>query len=148
MRISTKGRYGLAAMVYLAQRYESGAAVPLSLIAQRLELSKIYLEQVFSLLKRRLLVSSIKGTQGGYRLTRSPSEVTAFDVLMAVELALFERTEAAVFEKAPEIEAVLRASVFDVIDTEIETVLKGITLRNLVTEVEKNSSKENFMFFI
>ena len=60
MKISAKGRYGLAAMTYLARNYASGSPVTIVSISEKLGISKIYLEQVFSLLKRARLVNSIK----------------------------------------------------------------------------------------
>ena len=65
MRISSKGRYGLAAMVCMAESYGSGACITIISLSERLGISKIYLEQVFSLLKRGGLVLAIKGVQGG-----------------------------------------------------------------------------------
>ena len=68
MKISAKGRYGLAAMTYLARNYAAGTPITIVSISEKLGISKIYLEQVFSLLKRARLVNSIKGSQGGYQL--------------------------------------------------------------------------------
>ena len=66
VRISTKGRYGLAAMIYLGQHAQSNSHIPLIQLADALGISKIYLEQVFSLLKRAELVRSTKGTPVSY----------------------------------------------------------------------------------
>ena len=80
MKISAKGRYGLAAMTYLARNYASGSPVTIVSISEKLGISKIYLEQVFSLLKRARLVNSIKGSQGGYQLSRAPREITIHEL--------------------------------------------------------------------
>ena len=85
MRISAKGRYALAAMVHMAQGHANGECTTLISISEKLGISKIYLEQVFSLLKRGDIVTSVKGAQGGYMLTRSPGEISAYQVLSAVE---------------------------------------------------------------
>ena len=90
MKISAKGRYGLAAMTYLARNYASGSPVTIVSISEKLGISKIYLEQVFSLLKRARLVNSIKGSQGGYQLSRAPREITPYDILSSIELSLME----------------------------------------------------------
>ena len=74
MKISAKGRYGLAAMTCLARNFASGSPITIISISEKLGISKIYLEQVFSLLKRAQLVNSIKGSQGGYQLSREPRE--------------------------------------------------------------------------
>ena len=86
MKISAKGRYGLAAMTYLARNYASGSPITIISISEKLGISKIYLEQVFSLLKRANLVHSIKGSQGGYQLAREPRAISAYDILSSIEL--------------------------------------------------------------
>ena len=83
MRISAKGRYALAAVISMAQQYHSGEFITLISISEKLGISKIYLEQVFSLLKRGELVTSVKGAQGGYQLARIPRQISALDVLTA-----------------------------------------------------------------
>ena len=90
MRISSKGRYALAAMALMAERFQSGEFTTVISISEHFGISKIYLEQVFSLMKRAGLVASAKGAQGGYQLTRKPSEINVFEVLHAAELSLFE----------------------------------------------------------
>lgn len=148
MKISAKGRYGLAAMTHIAQNYQSGDPITIISIAEKLGISKIYLEQVFSLLKRAGLVLSIKGAQGGYQLAAAPKEITAFDILSAIELALFEPTEFTVKEKAAAIDEAMQTIVFNAIDKTLEATLKTVTLTDLVNEVEKHKEKDNLMYFI
>ena len=85
MKISTKGRYALAAMISLAQQESIPGVETLTALSGRLGLSKLYLEQVFSLLRRAELVLSVKGAQGGYRLARSAAEISLWDILEAIE---------------------------------------------------------------
>ena len=73
MRISARGRYALAATTSMAARYQTGENITVVSLSERLGISKIYLEQVFSLLKKADIVSSQKGAQGGYRLCRPPA---------------------------------------------------------------------------
>ena len=148
MRISTKGRYALAAMIHMAVQYESGEKCTVIGVSERLGSSKIYLEQIFSLLKKDGLLDSIKGAQGGYRLARSPQRITAADILSAVELSLFEETKGSVFENYPEIDKAIRFSVFDVLDKQIKDTLESVTLGELVLAVEKNKSESRMMFYI
>ena len=148
MRISAKGRYALAAMIRMAEKYNSGEYITVISISENLGISKIYLEQVFSLLKRGDIVRSIKGAQGGYQLTRMPGQITVLDVLSAVELSLFEPTEETVQEKAPDIEAAMRYSVFDVLDSAIRDTLDRITLYDLVVEAEKHKKGQGYMYYI
>ncbi|MDF2565676.1 MAG: transcriptional regulator [Massilibacillus sp.] len=148
MKISAKGRYGLAAMTHIAQNCQNGDPITIISIAEKLGISKIYLEQVFSLLKRAGLVLSIKGAQGGYQLVAEPKEITAFAILSAIELALFEAAESTVKEKAAAIDEAMQLTVFNAIDQALETTLKNITLIDLVNEVEKHKEKDNLMYFI
>jgi len=148
LRISAKGRYALAAVLSMAQQYASGECITVISISERLGISKIYLEQVFSLLKRGGLVHSVKGAQGGYQLARAPGRLSVLDVLSAVELSLFERAEDTVPEKAPDIEAAMRLSVFDVLDKSVKETLAKVTLDELLTEAEKHQEEHAMMFYI
>jgi Rrf2 family protein len=148
MRISAKGRYALAAAINLAQRYDNGEYITVISISERLGISKIYLEQVFSMLKRGDIVKSIKGAQGGYQLVRMPGQITVLDVLAAVETSLFETAEDTVPEKAPEIEEAIRSSVFDIMDKSINDTLSQITLDDLVAETEKHKQEQTIMYYI
>jgi len=148
MRISARGRYALAAAIVLAEQYESGKYISVINISDRLGISKIYLEQVFSLLKRGGVVISVKGAQGGYQLVREPGQVTVYEVLSAVELPLFEAAEDSVKDSAPEIEGALKEAVFDVLDASVRNVLNSITLNSLLTAVEKHKPSQQLMFYI
>lgn len=148
MRISAKGRYGLAAMTHIASQYETGMPITIISIAEKLGISKIYLEQVFSLLKRANLVISIKGAQGGYQLAKSPAHINALEILSAIELSLFEKTEAATSNHCQEIDKALQNSIFTLLDNSLQKLLGDITLVALVTEMEKNKSEEAMMYFI
>jgi Rrf2 family protein len=148
MRISTKGRYALAAMTHMAAQYDSGENLTVISIAERLGTSKIYLEQIFSLLKRGGLLNSVKGAQGGYQLARIPRQITVGDILSAVELSLFEKTKDTASDNAPEIDKAIRLSVFDVLDKNIKETLSHITLEDLVLAAEKNRTDDRMMFYI
>ena len=148
MKISTKGRYALAAVVSMAQQHGSGEYITAVSISEKLGISKIYFEQVFSLLKRGGLVVSIKGVQGGYLLSRSPTKISAFDVLSAVEGSLFEKTEDTVADKAPEIEAAMRRRVFDEMDISLREVLAKVTLEDILAETQQYSMSGSAMFYI
>lgn len=84
MRLSTRARYGVAAMYELAGR-EPGAAVPLRDIAASQVLSESYLEQLFLALRRGGLVRSVRGAQGGYTLAKDAAEITVGDILRVLE---------------------------------------------------------------
>ena len=149
MRISAKGRYALAAVISMAQQHpQNEGSITLISISERLGISKIYLEQVFALLKRGELVTSVKGAQGGYQLARPPRLFSALEVLYAVETTLFDKTEDTVAERSPEIETALRADVFDALDVAVAEALKQVTIEQLVLSAERRKSANAGMFYI
>ena len=84
MKITSKGRYGLRAMVDLAVNSET-EPVSIHSIGERQDISDGYLEQLIAKLKRAGLVESIRGAAGGYRLARSAEEISVGDILLALE---------------------------------------------------------------
>lgn len=84
MKLSTKGRYAVMAMVDMAQHSE-GRPVALADIAGRQEISLSYLEQLFAKLRRSGLVKSVRGPGGGYLLTRGTDDTRISDVIIAVD---------------------------------------------------------------
>lgn len=148
MRISAKGRYALASVASMAQQYDLKEHVTVLSISEKLEISKIYLEQVFSLLKRAGIVSSTKGAQGGYQLRRMPKQITVYDVLCAVELTLFEKTSETVENSAPELEKALQLSAFEILDKTVTQTLSAITIQDIVDEWDKNENEQQIMFYI
>lgn len=148
MRISSKGRYALSSMIYIAKQYGSVQNCTVVSIAEKLGISKIYLEQVFSLLKRAGLVISVKGSQGGYQLAYAPDKITLLDILKASELSMFEETEESVAVLASGIEAVMQENVWKNIDKVLENELSKIKLDFLAAEAKKKDYKETQMFYI
>jgi len=83
MRLTTKGRFAVTAMIDLATRQGTGP-VTLSGISARQEISLSYLEQLFGKLRRHELVASVRGPGGGYRLARKAADITVADIIFAV----------------------------------------------------------------
>lgn len=88
MKLTTKGRYGLAAMCELALIKDS-APLSISQIAKKLDLSQRYLEQIFRQLKKNHLVDSSRGARGGYFLIKNPKDISAGEILEALEGKIF-----------------------------------------------------------
>lgn len=84
MKLSTKGRYAVMAMVDLATQTD-GKPIALADVAERQEISLSYLEQLFGRLRRGQLVKSVRGPGGGYLLARDAAEIRVADVIMAVD---------------------------------------------------------------
>ena len=84
MLISTKGRYALRVMIDLAEHQAEGY-IPLKTIAQRQGFSEKYLESIIKLLVKAQLLSGVRGKGGGYRLTKTPEQYTAGQILRLTE---------------------------------------------------------------
>lgn len=84
MKISTKGRYALEAMLDLAVHTSDGHE-SLKNIAERRKISENYLEQIFVVLRRNGIVNSVRGAQGGYKLAKKAKDITAGDIIRALE---------------------------------------------------------------
>lgn len=148
MRITSKGRYSLASLIYMAEKYNNGEQITIISISKALNISKIYLEQVFSILKKSNIITSTKGTQGGYKLAESPSKISVYDILFANEQILFEKTETSVEKNAEHIEKAMQSEVFNLIDQSIEKSLKNLFLSDLVAKAEHFKDNNNLMFYI
>lgn len=140
MRLSTKGRYGLRALVDLAA-HEEGEAVSLARTAQRQKLSLNYLEQVFGMLRRAGIVAGVKGSNGGFRLTRDMDEITVKEVLEALE-GEFSIAEDAGEDTQDPVRNALRELLWDEIDRRVDQFLQEKTLGSLVREYRRNLEKD------
>lgn len=144
LKISTKGRYGLRAIIDLIL-HSQGDNVPLNTIAERQNISKNYLEQVFSSLRKAGIVNSIKGAQGGYFLAKEPSDISVGEILRILEgdlsLAVLD-PEA----KENQIEECIYKNVWTKIDEKVNEVINNITLEDLVKEL--NEGNDILMYYI
>jgi Rrf2 family cysteine metabolism transcriptional repressor len=84
MKVSTKTRYGLRAMIELAESYK-GEPVKVEEIAKRQNISEKYLEHIMLQLKKAGLIESIPGAKGGFILTKNPEEIKIIDIVFALE---------------------------------------------------------------
>ena len=141
MKISTKGKYGLRAMIDLAQ-YSEQEAVSISSIAQRQKISESYLEQLVAKLKKAGLVVSIRGAAGGYRLARPASDISVGDVLRALEGDVRAVSCTAQTEEGCEGEELcVTKYVWQRINESIEKTVDEMMLDQLVAESRKAQEK-------
>jgi len=147
MKISSKGRYALASMILLTQKSQDGSPLTVIGISGRLNISKIYLEQVFALLRRGGLVTSIKGSQGGYQLARPASDISAADVLAVTENSIFEDVEPTVAEVDPGIERALQNLAWNPANKAFRDVLARASLADL-SEESLRKSPDEFIYCI
>lgn len=134
MKISTKGRYGLRALIDLAQ-YSETEPVSISSIASRQGISERYLEQLMALLKKAGLVQSVRGAGGGYVLAKDIDDTSVGDVLRALEGSL-EPVECAAFheEQCEAADSCVTKYVWQKINESINQTVDEISLKFLVEE--------------
>ena len=151
MKLSTKGRYGLRAMVDLAV-HETEGPVSIQSIADRQELSEKYLEQLLGMLKRAGLVTASRGSQGGYRLAKDSGHISAGDILRALEGDL-SPVDCAGFSAEPHCKSAgscVTKYVWRRLKEAVEDTLNGISLKELASRSrsleekgEQNASPAN-----
>ena len=147
MRISAKGRYAIASMITLT-KYQTDQPITVASISNKLNISKIYLEQIFSLLKHSRLVTSSKGAQGGYQLAKPSSDISVLDILSATELTLLEKMETTMEAEYLPLEKVMQTHIFDPLDQAVAAMLSSVRLDQLADELTAANETGNYMFFI
>lgn len=147
MRISTKGRYGLRALVDLASNAQEGA-VSLINVAQRQKISLNYLEQVFATLRKAGIVKSQKGAQGGYMLAKQPEKIKVGEILTALEGKFSIIDEVHEKEEQDALQSAIQELVWDRINHSIQGFLEERTLAELVDQYEGLHSAGQWMYYI
>jgi len=130
MRLTTKGRYAVTAMLDLALHYKDGP-ITLADISQRQGISLSYLEQLFSRLRKQELVDSTRGPGGGYRLSRDAHQIAVADVITAVDEKV-ETTRCGGLSNCQDDSQCLTHDLWTELSTQIHDFLMGISLGNLV----------------
>ena len=145
MKISTKGRYGLRALIDIAQ-YSEIEPVSISSISARQDISERYLEQLMALLKKAGLIKSIRGAGGGYVLAKDVSEISVGDVLRALEGNL-EPVECAAFHEEELCEAAggcVTKYVWKKINESINRTVDEIDLKNVI--IRRKEHGQTYLF--
>jgi Rrf2 family cysteine metabolism transcriptional repressor len=145
MKLSTKGRYGLRAILDLAISSKEHH-VSLYNIAQRQNISTNYLEQIFSTLKKNGLVKSIKGAQGGYILADLPSNLKVGTILRNLEgsLSIVDDDEIADYDNNL-LQECIKRNVWDKLSFAIDDIVDNITLQDLINDCSIESGR---MYYI
>jgi Rrf2 family iron-sulfur cluster assembly transcriptional regulator len=132
MRLSTKGRFAITAMINVALR-ESSGPVPLSDIAVRHQISLSYLEQMFSKLRQHGLVESTRGPGGGYALGHRADTITVADIIGAVEGSPHQ-SSASDSPQSDRMSQDMTQDLWDTLNTKMVDYMQSITLRSLAAE--------------
>lgn len=137
MKLSTKGRYGLKAMFELSLNQDNGP-VPLKYIAKKQNVSDQYLEQIFSKLKKSGLVTSVRGSQGGYLLGKEAKEITVGDILTVLEGPI-SLSDCVLDEDVCENSSMcVTKVVWEKMKKGIDEVINSITLQDMMNDYNKN----------
>ncbi|GEP62612.1 Rrf2 family transcriptional regulator [Clostridium beijerinckii] len=142
MKISTKGRYGLRALIDICI-FSVSEMVTVKSISERQGISERYLEQIFSSLRKGGIINAKKGAQGGYFLAKSSREFTIGDILNVLEgdLLLID-----IENDENEIENFMSENLWNVINNKIINFFNSITLEDLVNDYKKYNKED--MYYI
>lgn len=149
MKISTKGRYGLEALVDMAI-HSDGTHINSKSIAERQGISEKYLEQIFSTLKNSGIIQSVRGAQGGYLLTDSPQNITVRQILNALEgplspvACVAEGQESQCKRYDFCVTRIFWRSMME----ELNRVTEAVTLEDLVTCYKVQKTENNLEYYI
>jgi len=132
MRLTTKGRFAVTAMLDLAMQ-RSSDPVTLAEISQRQKISLSYLEQLFGKMRRRALVNSVRGPGGGYRLAKDMGSVSVADIIVAVDEPI-DSTRCGGKEDCNDGEKCITHDLWEKLNDHIFDYLGAVTLKQLVDD--------------
>jgi Rrf2 family transcriptional regulator, cysteine metabolism repressor len=148
MKISTKGRYGLRAMMDLAMHGQNGLPVFLSDIVKRQDISAKYLEQIFSTLHGAGLVNTVRGRNGGYLLTRPADKIRLKEIITVLEGpcalvdCVMDRTA------CPKTDTCAARDIWTLLSNKMDEVLSSFNLADLVRMQNEKAGVEPSMYHI
>jgi Rrf2 family protein len=138
MKVNTKVRYGLRAILQIADGY-GGEPVPISAIAESQEISGKYLEQVVGTLRKAGLIDSRKGVRGGYSLNRSPADINLWEIISALD----DHTSLVDCVLEPEVcdrsDDCLTRSIWTLLSARMKEFWSGFTLEDLIKTMEADT---------
>ena len=135
MRLTTKGRFAVTAMIDVAM-HATEAPVTLAGVSERQKISLSYLEQLFGKLRRHGLVASARGPGGGYRLARPAGELSVADVILAVDEPI-DATQCGGKENCLDDRRCMTHELWAGLNAHIFAFLRSVTLEELVRQQER-----------
>lgn len=139
MKLSTKGRYGVKAMVELAINY-GGTPMSIKTISTKQNISEYYLEQLFSPLRKADFLKSIRGAQGGYILSREPKDITIAEVMYVLEGPI-EIADCIEGSSCDNIDCCATRLLWEKIKNSIDEVMGSVTLQDIVDDYNRIKTK-------
>ena len=146
MKLSTKGQYAVMALTDIV-RHGTYSPVTLSDIAFRQNLPLPYLEQLFTRLRRKGLVTSVRGNKGGYKLNLKPATVTILDIMEAVEepIKTTRCSSSSSMSCQGKTERCLTHHLWDGLSTQIEEYLRAVSLEDVCKQNLPHKAQEAFL---
>jgi Rrf2 family transcriptional regulator, iron-sulfur cluster assembly transcription factor len=138
MRLTTKGRFAVTAMIDLALRQHSGP-VTLAGIAERQRISLSYLEQLFGKLRRNHLVASVRGPGGGYCLAKPMLQMSVADIIQAVDETL-DATQCGGRGDCHDDHPCMTHNLWTSLNQKMFDYLRSVTLQELVDQQKSNAA--------
>jgi Rrf2 family iron-sulfur cluster assembly transcriptional regulator len=143
MRLTTKGRFAVTAMIDLAMNNGDGP-VTLAEISERQKISLSYLEQLFGRLRRQALVSSVRGPGGGYHLAKPTQTVSVADIILAVDEPI-DATQCGGKENCRDEHKCITHDLWVSLNEHIFEYLRGVTLAQLVAQQQARGNDVKVM---
>ncbi len=137
MRLTTKGRFAVTAMIDVAMHGGAGP-VTLAAVSGRQHISLSYLEQLFGKLRRSGLVESVRGPGGGYNLAKPHDQVSVADIILAVDEPI-DATQCGGRENCHDDRRCMTHDLWTALNSHIFSFLSGVTLAQLVRQQQKPS---------
>lgn len=141
MRLTTKGRFAVTAMIDIGLRHENGP-VTLAGISSRQKISLSYLEQLFGKLRRHELVASVRGPGGGYCLARDMKKITVADIIYAVNESL-DTTQCGGKENCQEDQRCMTHDLWTNLNRKMVDYLDSVSLFDLVEQQNQRAQITN-----
>lgn len=138
MRLTTKGRFAVTAMIDVAMNSTHGP-VTLAAVSERQRISLSYLEQLFGKLRRHALVESVRGPGGGYHLARAMDTMSVADIIRAVDEPI-DATQCHGQENCLEDKRCMTHDLWAGLNAHIYSYLQGVSLGQLVRAQDKSGS--------
>jgi len=142
MRLTTKGRFAVTAMLDIAL-HEAEKPVTLAGISERQHISLSYLEQLFSRLRRKGLVNSVRGPGGGYRIAKDHAEISVSDIISAVDEQI-DATQCNGNQNCHEEGRCMTHDLWTSLNSKILDYLSGISLADMVTSQQQKDTETIF----
>ncbi len=149
MKISTKVEFGIIAMIDIAVHSESNEAVTVYSIAKRQNISGKYLEQILTVLRQAHLIRGLKGSKGGYVITKPAEEITFKNIIDALDITVLSDVDYSSENDSVIIETI-NVNLWDKMTSFMQSFAESLTLADIITQYHKSMEEkaEQVMYYI